>query len=176
MGDWAASLEENLFAEEKACYAAWIGDEATGLVSCAQKDVPYSDDGGPWLEVFSEPAEREIMGEDGEPKKVMVDETAIYWEVQQCFANGKEVRTGNFPAGIWFGGKKYTVTVQDKTDADPPIPFVNMALKGEAKAGAGGGLTIAYYSGYLVCGFFKKPTQTNGDCNIAVTTYAATLG
>merc|ERR1712079_247418 len=109
------------------------------------------------------------------PKKVMADETAIYWEIQQCFANNKEVRTGNFPAGIWFGGKKYTVTTQDKTESDPPIQFVNMALKGEAKAGAGGGVTIAYHGGYLVCGFFKKPAQDRGHCNIAVTTYAATL-
>merc|ERR1712150_120226 len=175
MADWATSLEENLFADAKACYAAWIGDETTGLIGCAQKDVPYADEGGPWTEVFSDPSEREITGEDGEPKKVSVDETAIYWEIQQCFANNKEIRTGNFPGGIWFGGRKYTVTQQDKTESDPPIPFVNLALKGQAKAGEGGGCTISYYGGYLVCGFFKKPAQDSGNCNIAVTTYAPTL-
>merc|ERR1711994_595353 len=135
----------------------------------------YSDEGGPWAENFCDPTDREITGEDGEPKTVTVDETAIYWEVQQCFANSKEVRTGNFPSGIWFGGKKFTVTREDKTEADPQIPYVNMALKGEAKAGAGGGLTIAYAGGYLICGFFKKPEQDAGACNKAVTEYAATL-
>merc|ERR1712117_966716 len=115
-------------------------------------------------------------GEDGEMKKVDVDETAIYWEVQKCFSQQKPVRTGVFPSGIWFGGKKYTVTQEEKTESDPAIPYVNMALKGEGKAGAGGGLTIAYYGGYLIGGFFKKPTQDAGNCNIAVTTYAATLG
>merc|ERR1712079_603428 len=107
-----------------------MGDEATGLIGCAQKGVPYADEGGPWLEVFSDPADREVMGEDGEPKTVNVDETAIYWEVQSCFANKKEVRTGNFPSGIWFGGKKYTVTREDETENDPRIKYVNMAEGG----------------------------------------------
>merc|ERR1712117_481000 len=93
----------------------------------------------------------------------------------KCFTDGKEVRTGNFPAGIWFGGKKYTVTQQDKTEADPPIPYVNLAEKGEGKAGAGGGITIAWAGGYVLVGFFKKPQQNSGSCNMAVTAYAQTL-
>jgi len=184
--EWAAALEAGLFfnddesADERACYAAFIGDEQTGIVSCVQKGVPYADEGGPWPESFADPSEREILDENGDPQKVHVDETAIYWEIQQCLSQKKEVRTGKFPNGIWLGGRKYTVTREDFTEGDAPLKYVNMALKGEAKAGAGGGLTIVYAKkegedGYLLCVFFKKPENDPGACNQKATKYAQTL-
>merc|ERR1739844_166717 len=131
------------------------------------------DEGGLWDEVFLwGDTERTVTNENGEDVKKMVNKENVYWEIQQCFKNGKEVRTGNFPAGIWLGGRKYTLTQQDVTTTEPNIPFVNLAEKAEGKPGAGGGATITYYGGYIVCGFFKKPTQDSGNCNIAVTAYA----
>merc|ERR1712045_993646 len=127
-----------------------------------------------WDEVlkYSTGYSEKVPGDDGEPVDKWIDESKVYWEIQRCFSEGKEVRTGTFDGGIWLGGKKYTVTQQDKTLDEPSVPYVNLALKGEAKAGAGGGSTIAYAGGYLVCGFFKKPEQDAGNCNIALTTYA----
>jgi len=170
------SIAENLFVDEKACCSAFIGDGTTGLIAAGVPGMEYADTGGPWDVVFQEPAERDYTDEAGEEKKVVVDETVVYWEIERCLREGKEVRTGNFgPAGIWLGGKKYTVTREDKTVTEPNIPFVNLALKGEAKAGGGGGATIAYAGGYVICGFFMKPAQDAGNCNKAVTDYAGTM-
>jgi len=171
-------LSEKMFDKATACCLAWVGDDTSewGLISCAEPGVEYTEEGGTWNKVRCDPTEREISDADGNPKKVMVDEAAIYWEIARCLGAGENLNeTGKFPAGIWFGGTKYNVVREGQSDTHTHIRFADMAQKADGKVGAGGGLTIAYNGGYLVCGVFQQPHQNKGDCHTAATEYAATL-
>lgn len=178
MADWYVQLSEEMFKKATACCLAWVGDDTSelGLISCAEPGVEYKDEGGTWDKVQCKLAEREISDADGNPKKVTVDEVAIYWEIARCLGAGEDLQTkGQFPNGIWLGGSKYTVVREGQSDAHTHIRFADMALKGDGKAGAGGGLTIAYNGGYLVCGVFQQPLQNKGDCHSAAIEYANLL-
>jgi len=178
MADWYDGLSGEMFKKSTACCLAWVGDDTSelGLISCAEPGVAYTDEGGTWDKVQCKQTEREINDADGNPKKVTVDEVAIYWEIAERMGAGENLQEkGKFPNGIWLGGKKYTVVREGQSDSYTHIRFADMAQKGDGKAGAGGGLTIAYNGGYLVCGVFQKPDQNNGDCHSATIEYASTL-
>jgi len=184
MADWADELNENLLEakEQKACCAAWIGsgDQET-MISCSARDpqdkeekkiMPYADEGGPWDEVWWESHEVQTKNADGEDVSLWVDEGAIYKEIKKRLQESQVVRTGNYPAGIWFGGKNYTVVQELELDG---ISYVLMAQKGEGKDGNAGGLTIAWNGYSIVCGMFKQPDQNKADCCNAVLEYARAL-
>merc|ERR1712032_1390439 len=97
-----------------------------------------------WELVYAEPQKRQIQISDEETKDVDVDETSILWEI---ISNGNK---GNYPSGIWFGGLKYTLVLQQDLDVEGQNVTVYFCSR------PGGGACIACSNESVVVAFSDK--------------------
>jgi profilin-like protein len=150
---WSETCREWLIDEGYCCAGALAGkSDCQFYAAAAGPDVDK------WQYIYKEPRQEEITAEDGvKMNKVDVDETNILWEI---ITNGVK---GNYPSGIWFGGKKYTLTREQEIDVE------GNEVKSYFGARPKGGFCIACSAQSIVLGFNdEEKGQMGGNCQKAV--------
>jgi len=164
MGEWDSTLSEWV-VDEGYCYAAAMAQQADGAFYAA---APATDEAG-WAFVYADPAERDIMQDDGTTKKVTITEATQLWQTYDNLKNGK-IPPGA-PGGLWFAGSKYTITSSDPEfemgDNKFPMMTCQKPKHGAVVVGTASQIVVGFYS--------EEKGQTAGNTKKTVLAFAEYL-